>query len=223
MFMTEIVRVWDAPTRLFHWSLAACFVGLVVSGQMGGAAMVWHFRLGYGVLTLLLFRLVWGFQGGYWSRFRSFIYWPKQIVRYMRGDTEPQQNVGHNPLGALSVFAMLAFLALQVAAGLMSDDEISAAGPLTRFISAEWVSNATYYHKEIGKLMLILLVALHLGAIGFYFFRHHENLVRPMLTGNKTLPFPVQSSSDTPTDRLKATAILFLCGAVVSAAVTWLG
>lgn len=221
--MAEIVRVWDAPTRLFHWSLVACFVGLVVSGQIGGAAMVWHFRFGYGVLTLLLFRLVWGFQGGYWSRFSSFIYWPKQILRYLRGSGEPQQHVGHNPLGAMSVFAMLAFLTLQVISGLMSDDEIAASGPMVRFVAAEWVSNATYYHKEIGKLMLILLVALHLGAIGFYFFRQHENLVRPMLTGNKTLTFPIRSSSDTATDRLKAAVILVMCGGVVAVTVTWLG
>lgn len=221
--MAVIVRVWDAPTRLFHWSLAACFVGLVISGQLGGVAMVWHFRFGYGVLTLLLFRLVWGFQGGYWSRFSSFVYWPKQTVRYLRGNTEPQQNVGHNPLAALSVFAMLAFLALQVTSGLMSDDEISAAGPLTRHVSANWVSNATYYHKEIGKLMLIFLVTLHLVAIGFYFFRHHENLLRPMLTGNKTLKFTVRNSSDTANDRLKAAVILFVCGGVVATAVTWLG
>jgi len=221
--MAEIVRVWDAPTRLFHWSLVACFVGLVVSGQMGGAAMVWHFRFGYAVLTLLLFRLVWGFQGGYWSRFSSFIYWPKQIVLYLRGSGASQQHAGHNPLGALSVFAMLVFLALQVTSGLMSDDEISAAGPMTRFVSAEWVSNATYYHKEIGKVTLILLVALHLGAIGFYFFRHHENLVRPMLTGNKTLPLSVRSSSDTSADRLKAAVILFVCGGVVAGTVMLLG
>jgi cytochrome b len=221
--MTVIVRVWDAPTRLFHWSLAMCFIGLIVSGQIGGAAMVWHFRFGYGVLTLLLFRLVWGFQGGYWSRFATFTYWPSQILGYLRGKADPQQHVGHNPLGALSVFAMLALLALQVTSGLMSDDEISAAGPLTRFVSAEWVTSATYYHKEIGKLMLILLVTVHLCAICFYFLRKRENLLRPMLTGDKTLTFSTTSASDTPIDRLKATVIFLICGGVVASALTWLG
>ncbi len=221
--MTMIVRVWDAPTRLFHWSLATCFIGLIVSGQIGGAAMVWHFRFGYGVLTLLLFRLVWGFQGGYWSRFTTFTYWPGQLLRYLRGQGEPQQHVGHNPLGALSVFAMLAFLALQVTSGLMSDDEIAAAGPLTRFVSAEWVSNATYFHKEIGKLVLIFLVVLHLCAISYYFLRNRENLVRPMLTGDKTLTFSTTSASDTPTDRLKAVVIFLVCGGFVASALTWLG
>ncbi len=221
--MTEIVRVWDAPTRLFHWALVTCFAGLVVSSQIGGAAMVWHFRFGYGVLTLLLFRLVWGFQGGYWSRFATFIYAPIQIWRYLRGNGAPNQQVGHNPLGALSVFAMLALLAFQVVSGLMSDDEIAAAGPLTRFVSSEWVSYATYYHKEIGKLALLVLVALHLGAIGFYFFKSGENLVRPMLHGDKTLAFTANSASDTLADRLRAAAIFLVCALLVAGTVTWLG
>lgn len=220
--MTSIVRVWDAPTRLFHWSLATCFIGLIVSGQIGGSAMVWHFRFGYGVLTLLLFRLVWGFQGGYWSRFATFTYWPSQIVRYLRGQGEPQHHVGHNPLGALSVFAMLAFLALQVTSGLMSDDEIAATGPLTRFVSSEWVSSATYFHKEVGRVVLISLVVLHLCAISYYFLRNRENLVHPMLTGDKTISFSTPSASDTPTDRLKAAAIFLVCGGVVASALTWL-
>lgn len=221
--MTAIVRIWDAPTRLFHWALVVCFIGLIVSGQMGGAAMVWHFRLGYCILTLLLFRLVWGFHGGYWSRFTSFFYWPRQILSYLKGHGEPQQQVGHNPLGALSVFAMLIFLAFQVASGLMSDDEISAAGPLTRFVSSVWVSNATFYHKEIGKLGLLFLVVTHLCAIAFYFLRSRENLIRPMVTGDKTLSFPAPSASDTPSDRFRALIVLVVCAALVTGGMTWLG
>ena len=221
--MTVIVRVWDAPTRLFHWALVACFLALVISGQVGGGAMVWHFRFGYGVLTLILFRLVWGFHGGHWSRFATFLYRPHQIYRYLLGHSEPEQQVGHNPLGALSVFAMLAFLAFQVASGLMSDDEIAASGPLTRFVSTYWVESATFYHKEIGKLTLLLLAVLHLSAIAFYFFRKHENLIKPMVLGDKSLSFAAQSASDTSADRRKAGLIFLACGAVVASAVMWLG
>lgn len=221
--MTEIVRVWDAPTRLFHWLLAACFVGLLVTSQIGGQAMDWHFRFGYGVLTLLLFRLVWGFQGGYWSRFATFIYSPLQTWRYLRGNGQALEQVGHNPLGALSVFALLAFSGLQVFSGLMSDDEIAAAGPLTRFMPSEWVSYATYYHKEIGKLMLLALVALHLSAIGFHLFKHGENLVHPMLKGDKTLTFHAASANDALSDRLRAAIIFLICAALVTGTVTWLG
>jgi len=215
-----LVRVWDAPTRLFHWALALCFVGLVVSSQVGGTAMVWHFRFGYGVLTLLLFRLVWGVQGGYWSRFSSFVVGPRAIWHYLRGWGQPHDGVGHNPLGALSVLTMLLFLALQVASGLMSDDEIATAGPLVRFVSSTWVGNATYYHKDIGKLILLGLVALHLATIAFYHFRKQENLLTPMITGDKSLAFPAHHARDGWPERRRAALIFLVCVAAVSGAVS---
>lgn len=215
-----LVRVWDAPTRLFHWALALCFVGLVVTGQVGGMAMVWHFRFGYSVLTLLLFRLVWGLQGGYWSRFSNFVVGPVAVWRYLRGYGRPHDGVGHNPLGALSVLVMLLFLVLQVASGLMSDDEIATAGPLVRFVSSAWVGNATYYHKDIGKLILLGLVALHLGAIAFHHFRKQDNLLKPMITGDKSLAFPAHSARDGWPERRRAALIFLMCVAAVSGAVT---
>lgn len=217
--MAVLVRVWDAPTRLFHWALALCFVGLLITSQVGGAAMVWHFRFGYGVLTLLLFRCVWGFLGGHWSRFATFLAGPLAIWRYLQGQGKPQDGVGHNPLGALSVVAMLVFLALQVTTGLMSDDEITNAGPLTRFVSSAWVSNATYYHKDIGKFILLGLVVLHLGAIAFYFLRKRENLVTPMITGDKSLTFTAPSARDDWFDRGRAGLIFLVCAGLVSGAV----
>jgi len=93
------VRIWDLPTRVFHWALVACIVGLVVTGQIGGTAMAWHFRLGYVVLSLLLFRLVWGFVGGHWSRFAVFVRSPATIAAYLRGHKTPEMEAGHNPLG----------------------------------------------------------------------------------------------------------------------------
>ncbi len=221
--MLHTIRVWDAPTRLFHWALAACVVALVITAQIGGSAMDWHFRLGYAVLSLLLFRLVWGFVGGHWSRFTAFIYRPSQILRYLQGQGAATDGVGHNPLGAFSVFALLGFLSLQVGSGLCSDDEIAAAGPLTRFVSSEWVSLATFYHKEIGKLVLLALVALHLLAIVFYRIKKNENLVKAMLTGDKTLDFAAPSASDRTADRVKAAVVLLLCAGTVVATLRWLG
>ena len=95
------VRVWDLPTRLFHWVLAACVIGSVVSAKIGGNAMVWHFRLGYVVFTLLAFRLLWGMVGGRWSRFGSFVYAPATLLRYLRGGSRAEEHheVGHSPLG----------------------------------------------------------------------------------------------------------------------------
>lgn len=221
--MGVVVRVWDAPTRLFHWALVLCVLGLLVSAQIGGSAMAWHFRFGYGVLTLLMFRLIWGFAGGHWSRFSSFLYRPNDVMRYIKGKGDVSHSVGHNPLGAFSVFALLSILALQVSSGLFSDDEISATGPLAQFVSSAWVNNATFYHKEVGKLALLALIALHLGAIVFYFLRKQENLVKPMITGDKTLDFSAPSASDRVSDRLKALLIVMVCAGGVAALLAWLG
>ncbi|MDD3937474.1 cytochrome b/b6 domain-containing protein [Rhodoferax sp.] len=217
--MAVLVRVWDAPTRLFHWALSLCVVGLFVTSQVGGTAMDWHFRFGYGVLTLLLFRFVWGLSGGHWSRFSTFVVPPLLIWRYLQGQANPQDCVGHNPLGALSVVTMLALLSLQVASGLISDDEIAAAGPLVRFVSSTWVGNATFYHKEIGKFILLGLVALHLGAIAFYYFRKHDDLVTPMITGDKSVPIQAPSARDGRPERRRAGLIFLACAALVSSLV----
>jgi len=219
--MSYVVRVWDAPTRLFHWALVGLIVALVITAQVGGSAMDWHFRLGYSVLALLLFRFAWGFVGGHWSRFSSFIYTPSEVTQCLQGRSPGSHSVGHNPLGALSVFALLFFLLLQVGSGLFSDDEIAAAGPLSKFVASAWVGNATFYHKEIGKLALLSLVALHLAAIGFYFFKKKENLVKPMIHGDKTLDFLAPASQDGRSNRLKALATLLACAALVGVMVRW--
>lgn len=213
--MSATVRVWDLPTRVFHWSLVACIMGLVASSQIGGNAMAWHFRFGYAVASLLMFRLVWGVVGGRWSRFSSFIYSPASVLAYLQGERNPEHTTGHNPLGAVSVFAMLGFVVLQVASGLVSDDEIAAAGPLVRFASNTLVSNATFYHRQIGKLILLGLVALHLGAIVFYRLKKGENLVRPMINGDKEVVTQTSSSRDDVSSRLLALAIWLICATLV--------
>jgi len=220
--MMFAVRVWDLPTRVFHWALVACVVGLLITAQVGGAAMQWHFRLGYSVLCLLLFRFIWGVIGGHWSRFGSFVHGPRTLLDYLRGRLTQRMDIGHNPLGALSVLAMLGFLLMQVSSGLMSDDEISAAGPLTRWVSSEWVGWATFYHRNIGKWVLLTLVALHLCAIAFYGVAKHENLVRPMLTGNKMLTEAYPSSNDGARQRLLAVGLVMALATSLSLALSWL-
>lgn len=213
------VRVWDLPTRLFHWLLVALVVALVVSGEIGGAAMDWHMRFGYVVLSLLLFRVVWGFVGGHWSRFRSFVATPRTVIQYVQTGGTPLQSIGHNPLGALSVLGLLGLLLLQVASGLFSDDEIATAGPLAHWASSAWVSLATTYHTKIGKVLLIVLVQLHIAAILYYRLRKGENLVKPMVTGDKDLEFETPASQDHGRSRLLALVVWMVCGAVVAALV----
>lgn len=209
------VRVWDLPTRLFHWALALCVVGQVITANVGGNWMTWHLRLGYAVLTLLLFRIVWGLVGGHWSRFTSFIYAPGTVLAYLRGQGRPEHRVGHNPLGALSVLALLAILLLQVGTGLFSDDEIAFTGPLVSLVSGNTVSLATSYHKNVGKLIVLALVALHLGAIAFYQLVKKDRLVRPMISGDKQMDTPMRSATDTAATRLLALLVLALCAGLV--------
>ncbi len=208
------VRVWDLPTRVFHWSLVLCIVGLVITGNVGGNAMAWHFRIGLTVLALLLFRLVWGLVGGRWSRFAAFFYSPSSIINDLLGRGKPEHSVGHTPSGSISVFALLAILLAQVASGLVSDDEISNAGPLTRFVSTATVNLATHYHSNIGKWIILVLVLLHIGAIVFY-LRRKQNLIRPMLHGDKELAVAVQGSRDDAASRIAALVIFGICGAFV--------
>lgn len=208
------VRVWDLPTRFFHWALVVCVLGLAISGSVGGDAMQWHFRFGYSVFTLLLFRLVWGLVGGRWSRFAAFLYSPKTVMSYLKGQGKPEHAVGHSPIGAGSVFAMLTFLLMQVGTGLFSDDEIAAAGPLTRFVSNSTVSLASSYHANIGKWILLALVLLHLAAIAFYLHRKHK-LLGAMLHGDKELVVAAPSSRDDAVSRLAALLLLAGCAAVV--------
>jgi len=212
------VRVWDLPTRLFHWTLALAVVGSVVTAKIGGNAMVWHFRLGYVVFALLAFRLLWGLFGGRWSRFASFLYTPGAVVRYLRGQARPGEHleVGHSPLGSLSVFALLALLAVQVGTGLVSDDEIANVGPLNRHVATDIGLAATGWHKEWGSNILIGLVVLHVAAILFYFVGRKVNLIRPMLSGDKLLPPGTPVSADGAGRRAFAALLLALCAAGVA-------
>jgi cytochrome b len=210
-------RVWDLPTRIFHWALAVAVLGLIITGL--GDIMEVHYVCGYAVLSLLLFRLVWGFIGGRWSRFSAFLYSPATVAAYLRGRARPEHQVGHSPLGALSVFALLALLALQVATGLVSKDGVSASGPLTRFVSNATVRSATHWHAVWGMWIVIGLLCLHVLAILFYVAVKRQLLVRPMISGDKpATAAQLPSSRDDAGSRWLALALFLLCAAFA----TWI-
>lgn len=208
-------RVWDLPTRAFHWLLTLAFFGLVITAKIGGNAMQWHMRLGLLVLTLLAFRLVWGVIGGRWSRFASFVYAPATVLRYLRGQHRPDDHfeVGHNPLGALSVLAMLGLLLVQVGTGLVADDEIATTGPLNRYVSNATGLAASAWHTHYGQWLLLALVALHIVAIVVY-RRRGKNLLTPMITGDKLLPPSVPAAQDNLATRGLAALVLAACAAL---------
>jgi cytochrome b len=208
------VRVWDLPTRVFHWLLAASVFGALTTAWIGGNAMIWHLRLGLLILGLLVFRGVWGVVGGRWSRFASFTYGPGTVLRYLRGQARPEEllDVGHNPLGSLSVYAVLGVLAAQVATGLVADDEIATTGPLNHLVSTAQGLSATAWHHGPGQWLILGLVALHVAAIVFHFWSRADNLVRPMVLGDKALPPGTPASRDTARTRALALGVAGACG-----------
>ncbi len=175
------VRVWDVPTRAFHWALAAAVLTAIVSGRMGGEWMRLHGLAGMTIGGLVVFRLVWGFVGSTHARFANFIPTPRTLKAYWQGRW---QGLGHNPLGALSVVAMLALLATQAATGLFSNDEISYTGPLAAWVSDELSLRLSGLHHRIANALFVL-IALHLLAIVFHVAFKRDKLIRPMLTGYK--------------------------------------
>jgi cytochrome b len=187
----------------------------VVTAKIGGNAMVWHMRLGQVVLALLVFRIVWGLVGGRWSRFTSFLYAPGTVLRYLRGDHRSGDHfeVGHSPLGAFSVFALITLLLVQVGTGLVADDEIATTGPLNRYVASATGLLATGWHKHWGQWILLGLVALHVVAIVVYKLRG-KNLVTPMLTGDKPLPADVPASTDSLATRGLAAVVMAACAAL---------
>jgi cytochrome b len=215
------LRIWDLPTRVFHWSLAACVLGSVVSAKVGGNAMVWHFRFGYAVLALLLFRVVWGFAGGHWSRFGSFWFGPGALLRYLRGTPRAGEHleVGHSPMGALSVFALLALLFVQVATGLVADDEIANLGPLAARVSPETSLAATGWHEGYGQWLILAMVGLHIAAIAFYVGLRGKDLLGPMLGGDRELPVAEVAATPASTDGARSRAVALVVGLVCAGAV----
>ena len=181
------VKLWDPLLRGFHWLLATFVIAAWLLGNYGPTSMKWHFWCGYVVTFLLAFRLVWGFIGPAPARFSSFLRGPKAIGGYVSHMflREPSYWPGHNPLGALSVIAMLAALLAQVLSGAMSESEnFVDAGPLASSVSAATRAAAKDYH-EFGANLILLLVLLHIGVILFYRFWKREDLVGPMVHGSK--------------------------------------
>jgi cytochrome b len=176
--------------------------------------MIWHMRLGLLILALLVFRAIWGVVGGHWSRFASFAYGPGTVLRYLRGQSRPDEHLdaGHNPLGSLSVYAVLGVLAAQVATGLVADDEIATTGPLNQLVSTAQGLSATHWHHGLGQWLILALVAVHVAAIAFHFWSHADNLVRPMVLGDKALPPGTPASRDTALTRALALGLAGACG-----------
>lgn len=208
--------LWDLPTRLFHWALVLCIVGAVTTAQIGGNYMVWHGRFGLAVVGLITFRLVWGLVGSTYARFGQFFPTPSKLSAYLKGRW---QGHGHNPLGAFSVFGLLALLAFQAGSGLFANDDIAFNGPLLALVGKDFSDTLTGWHRQSSDV-LIALVVLHIGAIVFYARVKKERLVKPMFTGWKE---NAQGESAQGGGLLAlVVALIIAAAAVYGASGTWL-
>lgn len=185
--MTQRVKVWDAPTRLFHWLLVAGFAFMWWSADTGGNWLAWHIRIGSLLLGLLVFRICWGLWGSDTARFAQFVQ-PGRIGAYLRGEVGEETQPGHNPLGALMVLALLGAVAAQLVSGLFSPDENTFIhnGYLNGLVSSETGSAMRAFHMTFFNV-LAALAAVHVAAVLFYRVVKKQNLVAPMINGYKTL------------------------------------
>jgi cytochrome b len=205
------VRVWDLPVRLFHWTLLALVVFSVATAYAGGSWMDWHMRSGYTVLALLAFRIAWGVVGTRHARFANFVRGPAAIGAYLRslgGGAHPV-SIGHNPLGALSVLALLAVVLVQVGTGLFANDDILTEGPLAKLVSKAASDQATTVHYW-NQWVLYALVTMHVLAVLVHRVRFGDDLVGPMVAGVKRLPprFAGEDAGATPWVRAIVVAAL---------------
>jgi len=181
------VKVWDGWVRLFHWTVV---VLLGVSWWTAHTSRwEWHFRSGYTILTLVLFRIAWGLVGSETVRFRLFLRAPVTVFRHLRhlARHEADAEVSHNAAGGWMVLLMLALLLLQAGTGLFADDDIFTRGPLARRVDGATSALLTGIHL-LNFNLILAAVALHVAAVLAYRLLKGQDLVRPMLTGRKRLP-----------------------------------
>ncbi|WP_025770294.1 cytochrome b/b6 domain-containing protein [Thioalkalivibrio sp. HK1] len=181
-------RVWDRPTRIFHWLLAFLFVLCYISGDRGHFDI--HLLAGQALTVLVLTRILWGFLGSDSALFRNFLRPPQEIVAYLSTmffRSQPDRAIGHNPLGGLAVAAMLLLLMVHCALGIFAENvDGYASGPLAFLIDYEKAQQIAKWHEETANALLVL-VALHLAAILFHLLYKRENLIPAMLTGRTAI------------------------------------
>jgi cytochrome b len=209
-------RIWDLPTRLFHWLLAALVIFSFTTGKLGGDWLAWHFRSGYAIASLLLFRLLWGFVGSRYARFASFLPSPSRLWATVRssGSLRVPVSAGHSEIGTLSVYALLIVLIVQVATGVFTNDGTFTEGPWVKFVS-EAISNRLSTIHYYNHWAIVSLTALHVAAIAYYLLARKEDLLTPMLTGDK-LAIDAPAAEDTTSIRTRAAVLAALAAGVVS-------
>jgi len=205
------VAVWDWPVRVVHWAIVALVVAMVATGLIGNEALVWHMRLGQVLLALVIFRILWGFAGSANARFASFLRGPVAVIEYARSLIRPPHHAHatHNPLGGWMVVALLLVLLVQATTGLFTNDDVLNEGPLAKLISkdrSDWIG---MWHRR-GWWLLVALASVHILAVVAYFAHLGEDLVHPMVSGEKVLPTRSHRPHDAAASTPRALVLLAL-------------
>lgn len=209
----RVVLVWDYPIRIFHWLIVALVAAAYATWRLNW--MVWHGWIGYAVLTLVLFRLLWGFFGGETARFSGFLSAPRTVFQHLRHSfrREPDHQVGHNPAGGWMVVLLLALLLVETLTGVYVANDIADEGPMTEIVPARAADAIASAHAIVWDVLLAAIV-LHVLAIAGFAAIKGQNLLRPMVTGTKVLPASVVA----PRAGSPARAGLLLLGCAVATA-----
>lgn len=216
------MKIWDLPVRLFHWALVVLVAVSWISAEIGNFTV--HYYSGYAILTLILFRVIWGIVGSDTVRFSSFIASPSAVLAYAKklGQKKPSNWIGHNPVGGLSVLAVLALLATQVTAGLfIIDVDFVNDGPLSKFVTYDQGRFAAEVHDFIFEC-LQAVVALHIAAVLYYRFYKRERLIEAMVTGWRDYPSDTVLTPPTLAPDRRALAVFALAVFLVWLIVTQL-
>jgi cytochrome b len=206
------VAVWDRAVRVVHWLFVVLLVVLIATGLAGDDWLVWHMRAGYSMLTLVLFRVLWGFCGSRNARFRVFLRGPRAVGRYARSLARRAREVHatHNPLGAWMVVALLGALLAQCVLGLFTNDDVLYEGPLARHITKALSDALSSLHRR-GWWVIVALACVHIGAVAAYYVLLRDNLMRPMFSGRKRLPSSHADPSSASASMGRAAGLLALC------------
>ena len=206
------VRVWDVPVRACHWLIVSCVAASWWTAETN--RMDWHRLAGYALLALVTFRVYWGFFGSSTARFSQFVRGPGTVLRYLKGRWTSVP--GHNPLGALSVLALLGLLLTQIVLGLFAVDvDGIESGPLSTYVSFETGRVAAGWHDTLFDVLL-WVIGLHIAAVLFYLLYKKENLAGAMLHGMRTF------SGGQATSVKTASWVRFIVGVVLAGVLTWM-
>lgn len=219
----KIIEVWDLPLRLFHWSLLILVGVSITTGLLGGIdEMELHMWSGYAILGLVLFRILWGFAGTRYARFANFVRSPAAAMRYLRSlfSTDHEPAVGHNPAAAWMVLVLLLALMVQAGSGLFATDDIFVEGPLSHLVSSDTAGMLTSLH-HYNYPVLAALIALHVAAVLYYQLGKRIDLIRPMITGKRSVPDDLPGTEGMSAS-WRAIPLLLLAALAVYALVEWL-